>query len=103
MPSYSFFSNTSGAIYAGVPTVDFGCECRTDDWGIRNERKTELIKNNNTRNREVTELKHKYRSEKWTIIGSQLESQWKFTKDMNDAKDKILSNRNEIIREFRNK
>lgn len=24
LPSYSFLSNTSGAIYAGVPTVDFG-------------------------------------------------------------------------------
>lgn len=31
-PSYSFLSKTSGAIYAGVPTVDFGCECSTDDW-----------------------------------------------------------------------
>ena len=30
-PSYSFFDRTSGAIYAGVPTVDFGCECNTDD------------------------------------------------------------------------
>jgi len=26
LPSYSFFSNTSGAIYAGVPTVELGCE-----------------------------------------------------------------------------
>jgi hypothetical protein len=25
-PSYSFFRRTSGAMYAGVPTVDFGCE-----------------------------------------------------------------------------
>lgn len=31
LPSYSFLSKTSGAIYAGVPTVDFGCECSTDD------------------------------------------------------------------------
>lgn len=30
-PSYSCLSNTSGAIYAGVPTVDFGCECNTED------------------------------------------------------------------------
>lgn len=32
LPSYSFLSNTSGAMYAGVPTVDFGCEWSTDDW-----------------------------------------------------------------------
>jgi len=32
LPSYSFLSKTSGAIYAGVPTVEFGCDCRTDDW-----------------------------------------------------------------------
>jgi hypothetical protein len=25
-PSYSFLRRTSGAMYAGVPTVDFGCE-----------------------------------------------------------------------------
>lgn len=31
-PSYSCLSNTSGAIYAGVPTVDFGCEWSTEDW-----------------------------------------------------------------------
>jgi hypothetical protein len=30
-PSYSCFSSTSGAIYAGVPTVDFGCEWSTED------------------------------------------------------------------------
>ncbi|MFS7947695.1 hypothetical protein Hanom_Chr06g00551251 [Helianthus anomalus] len=30
-PSYSCLSNTSGAMYAGVPTVDFGCECSTED------------------------------------------------------------------------
>ena len=35
-PSYSFFDRTSGAIYAGVPTVDFGCECKTDDCVNRN-------------------------------------------------------------------
>jgi hypothetical protein len=34
-PSYSFLSKTSGAIYAGVPTVDFGCECSTEDWKIK--------------------------------------------------------------------
>ena len=31
LPSYSFLSKTSGAMYAGVPTVDFGCECSTED------------------------------------------------------------------------
>ena len=36
LPSYSFFDNTSGAIYAGVPTVDFGWECNTDDCMERN-------------------------------------------------------------------
>lgn len=32
LPSYSCLSNTSGAMYAGVPTVDFGCEWSTEDW-----------------------------------------------------------------------
>lgn len=32
LPSYLFLEKTSGAIYAGVPTVDFGWECNTDDW-----------------------------------------------------------------------
>lgn len=31
-PSYSERPKTSGAIYAGVPTVDFGLECRTEDY-----------------------------------------------------------------------
>jgi hypothetical protein len=31
LPSYSFLDKTSGAIYAGVPTVDFGWECNSDD------------------------------------------------------------------------
>lgn len=30
-PSYSFRAKTSGAIYAGVPTVDLGCECKSPD------------------------------------------------------------------------
>jgi len=30
LPLY-LFMKTSGAMYAGVPTVDFGCECRRDD------------------------------------------------------------------------
>jgi hypothetical protein len=30
-PLYLFFIKTSGAMYAGVPTVDLGCECRRDD------------------------------------------------------------------------
>lgn len=34
-PSYSFLDRTSGAMYAGVPTVDFGCECKTDDYNMR--------------------------------------------------------------------
>ncbi len=31
MPSYSLRERTSGAIYAGVPTVDLGLECSRDD------------------------------------------------------------------------
>lgn len=31
-PSYSFLERTSGAMYAGVPTVDFGLECSKADW-----------------------------------------------------------------------
>ena len=31
-PSYSFFAKTSGAMYAGVPTVDFGCEWSREDY-----------------------------------------------------------------------
>lgn len=30
-PSYSDRQKTSGAIYAGVPTVDFGFECKIED------------------------------------------------------------------------
>ena len=30
-PSYCFRDSTSGAIYAGVPTVDLGCESNTAD------------------------------------------------------------------------
>lgn len=30
-PSYSFRWRTSGAMYAGVPTVDLGCECNKAD------------------------------------------------------------------------
>ena len=30
-PSYSLLERTSGAIYAGVPTVDLGLECSKDD------------------------------------------------------------------------
>lgn len=30
-PSYSLRDNTSGAMYAGVPTVDLGCECSKAD------------------------------------------------------------------------
>lgn len=36
-PSYSFLVRTSGAMYAGVPTVDFGWECNTEDYKIRQE------------------------------------------------------------------
>ena len=38
MPSYSLRERTSGAIYAGVPTVDLGLECSRDDYK-RGERK----------------------------------------------------------------
>ena len=31
LPSYSLRERTSGAMYAGVPTVDFGLECRSED------------------------------------------------------------------------
>jgi hypothetical protein len=31
LPSYSRRESTSGAMYAGVPTVDFGFECSSDD------------------------------------------------------------------------
>ena len=31
-PSYSFRDKTSGAMYAGVPTVDLGLEWSNDDW-----------------------------------------------------------------------
>jgi hypothetical protein len=31
LPSYSFLERTSGAMYAGVPTVDFGFECSKAD------------------------------------------------------------------------
>uniref|UniRef100_A0A0A9E667 Uncharacterized protein n=1 Tax=Arundo donax TaxID=35708 RepID=A0A0A9E667_ARUDO len=32
LPSYSFLERTSGAMYAGVPTVDFGFECSKADF-----------------------------------------------------------------------
>lgn len=35
MPSYSPRERTSGAIYAGVPTVDLGIECNSEDYKIR--------------------------------------------------------------------
>ena len=31
-PSYSGPDRISGAMYAGVPIVDFGLECNTDDY-----------------------------------------------------------------------
>ena len=37
LPLYRFFIRTSGAMYAGVPTVDFGCECRRDDCKKKSE------------------------------------------------------------------
>lgn len=36
-PSYSFRDRTSGAMYAGVPTVDFGCECNRADCKVVNK------------------------------------------------------------------
>lgn len=44
LPSYSRRDSTSGAIYAGVPTVDFGLECRSDDYYKKVERKKKTIK-----------------------------------------------------------
>lgn len=38
MPSYSRLERTSGAIYAGVPTVDLGLECSRDDCKQINEK-----------------------------------------------------------------
>lgn len=35
LPSYSRRERTSGAMYAGVPTVDFGLECSNDDYSIQ--------------------------------------------------------------------
>ena len=32
LPSYSLRERTSGAIYAGVPTVDLGLECSREDY-----------------------------------------------------------------------
>ena len=39
LPSYSFRARTSGAMYAGVPTVDFGCECNKADCNESNKHK----------------------------------------------------------------
>jgi len=35
LPSYSPRERTSGAIYAGVPTVDLGIECNSEDYKRR--------------------------------------------------------------------
>ena len=45
LPSYSRRESTSGAIYAGVPTVDLGLECSRDDYT-----KDKKIKNKNIPN-----------------------------------------------------
>lgn len=37
LPSYSRRESTSGAMYAGVPTVDLGLECSSDDCNQVNE------------------------------------------------------------------
>lgn len=39
LPSYSFRDRTSGAMYAGVPTVDLGCECNRPDCNESNKHK----------------------------------------------------------------
>ncbi|GAB2217145.1 hypothetical protein Droror1_Dr00000308 [Drosera rotundifolia] len=42
-PSYSFLDRTSGAIYAGVPTADFGWECNTVDCRIHGQQQGKQI------------------------------------------------------------
>ena len=37
LPSYSLRERTSGAMYAGVPTVDLGLECSIDDYTTKNK------------------------------------------------------------------
>lgn len=38
LPSYSRLERTSGAMYAGVPTVDLGLECSREDCKHKNEK-----------------------------------------------------------------
>lgn len=43
LPSYSLRERTSGAIYAGVPTVDLGLECSKDDYTNKVHQNIELL------------------------------------------------------------
>ena len=43
LPSYSRRESTSGAMYAGVPTVDLGFECSNDDCKKEKKRSTLLL------------------------------------------------------------
>lgn len=51
LPSYSRRESTSGAIYAGVPTVDLGLECSRDDYT-----KDKKIKNKNIPNQKKKKM-----------------------------------------------
>lgn len=49
LPSYSRLESTSGAMYAGVPTVDLGLECRREDYKLHdNNNQTSEVTNNST-------------------------------------------------------
>lgn len=43
LPSYSLRERTSGAIYAGVPTVDLGLECNKDDYTNKECQKIKIL------------------------------------------------------------
>ena len=80
LPSYSCFNNTSGAIYAGVPTVDFGCEWSTEDWAnhtikqICEKKKTQT--NTTTNNSSIYCCKIHYYIEKWKCSAKRKLNQW---------------------------
>lgn len=44
LPSYSRRERTSGAMYAGVPTVDLGLECKSDDCHLEETCEVRYIK-----------------------------------------------------------
>jgi hypothetical protein len=69
LPSYSRRESTSGAIYAGVPTVDLGLECSRDDYTkdkkIKNKKypqpKRKKKKNQNQNQNPIITKEIKYR------------------------------------------